>query len=130
MCDDAESSVTPKHSNKCEETPIKLKSKRQKREKESGLEVALQELIEQHKRTWEDVEKDTTEPPVKDGDELFFQSCTQRMKLLKPSLRSYLKMQISQLFFNAENPDAEPLPIMPLPPQMATTIFTIEAPES
>ncbi|KAL8613711.1 hypothetical protein ACOMHN_029803 [Nucella lapillus] len=50
-----------------------------------------------------------------DGDEAFFESCALRIKKMPAQTRSFLKLQISQLFVNAENPYIPPLPITPLP---------------
>lgn len=110
-----------------DEMPVPIKTNRRKKDRQemdSGIENALKGLIQQHKRRWEDMEKAMQEPLVKDGDELFFQSCSERIKRLCPQFRSCLKMQISQLFFNAENPDLIQVPIMPLPSQLTATLST------
>ena len=49
------------------------------------------------------------------AEEAFFESCAFRMKRLPLQTRSFLQLQISQLFVNAENPGLPPVPITPLP---------------
>ena len=39
---------------------------------------------------------------------LFFEHCAKRMKSLQDNVKGALQIQIQQLFFNAENPDAPP----------------------
>ena len=48
-------------------------------------------------------------------EDAFFQTCALRMKKLPAATKSYLQLQITQLFANAENPQLPPLPITPLP---------------
>ncbi|XP_059173931.1 uncharacterized protein LOC131954339 isoform X2 [Physella acuta] len=45
----------------------------------------------------------------------FFESCAMRMEKLPVRCQSYLQLQVSQLFFNAENPDVPPVDIIPIP---------------
>ena len=45
----------------------------------------------------------------KTAEDLFFDSCALRMQKLSPAKKSLLQLQISQLFYNAENPDVFPV---------------------
>ena len=53
----------------------------------------------------------------KGPDDLLFASYAARLGKLPAQIQTYVKLQLSQLFFNAENRDAPPIPITPLPPQ-------------
>ncbi|XP_005094965.1 uncharacterized protein LOC101850874 isoform X2 [Aplysia californica] len=87
-----------------------------KRPREAGstnsVDFAIKELVDM-KRSQCAAEKEEAERDP-DGDEAFFKSCSRRMKKLTPQARSFLKLQISQLFFNAENPTLPPMSITPL----------------
>lgn len=48
-------------------------------------------------------------------EDAFFKSCALRAKKLPFQTRSFLQLQITQLFVNAENPELPPIPITPLP---------------
>ncbi|KAI8738685.1 transcription factor Adf-1 isoform X2 [Biomphalaria glabrata] len=52
---------------------------------------------------------------ARSATQIFFDSCTLRLERLPARTQSFLQFQIAQLFFNAENPDLNPVPIMPLP---------------
>ncbi|XP_013083268.2 uncharacterized protein LOC106068451 isoform X2 [Biomphalaria glabrata] len=52
---------------------------------------------------------------ARSATQIFFDSCTLRLEKLPARTQSFLQFQIAQLFFNAENPDLNPVPIMPLP---------------
>lgn len=55
---------------------------------------------------------------MKDQEDVFFESCALRMKKMDPQTKSYLQLQISTLFCNAENQDRPPIPISPLPQKL------------
>ena len=62
----------------------------------------------------------------RDADDMFFDSCALRCKKLPATTRSFLQLQVSQLFFNAENPHMPQVQITPLPPpQPATQPFCV-----
>uniref|UniRef100_A0A2C9LG74 MADF domain-containing protein n=1 Tax=Biomphalaria glabrata TaxID=6526 RepID=A0A2C9LG74_BIOGL len=52
---------------------------------------------------------------ARSATQIFFDSCALRLEKLPARTQSFLQFQIAQLFFNAENPDLNPVPIMPLP---------------
>ncbi|XP_076434846.1 uncharacterized protein LOC143274803 [Babylonia areolata] len=100
-----------------------------KRQRGAGpdADVAIQNLNSDSKRSRSVTENETADDDP-DGDEAFFLSCSRRIRKFPAQARSFLKLQISQLFFNAENPTLPPLPITPLPPaptaQPSTTTCT------
>ncbi len=61
-------------------------------------------------------------------EDVFFETCTLRMRNLPPSTKSMLQLQISQLFFNAENPDLPPVAITPLPQPSSQTDLNTPVP--
>ena len=94
--------------------------KRAHNEKETGeMESALTELIKEHRKNRDQIESHLKAPQQpkepKSPEEVFFDSCALKIKQLPQQTRSFLQLQISQLFFNAENPNIHPVPITPLP---------------
>lgn len=51
----------------------------------------------------------------KTAEDCFFEGCAIRIRKLNNDVKSLLQLQISQLFFNAENPKLSPQIITPLP---------------
>lgn len=78
---------------------------------------SLCEVIQDKKKNKKDTENRYEKDPIalESAEETFFKSCALRMMKLPPTTRSYLLLQIAQLFFNAENPDVTPVPIINLP---------------
>ncbi|CAL1526524.1 unnamed protein product [Lymnaea stagnalis] len=81
-----------------------------------------QEHRDPYELTWRDHknylgEATVPEPavPNRSAAQVFFESCALRMEKLSPRHQSFLQLQVSQLLFNAENPDVTPLAIIPLP---------------
>ena len=89
-------------------------SRKRKRQDTNDMEEALTALIKQTTQSRDDLDKQLQECHPKTAEDVFFESCALRIKKLPPSVRSFLQLQISQLFINAENPQLQ-IPITPLP---------------
>ena len=98
------------------QSSIKSGTKRRRIAETSGSEIE-QELCNYLKKsanTREALEKQLQERSQKTPEDACFENCALRMKALPPQVKSFLQLQISQLFFNAENPNLQ-VPITPLP---------------
>lgn len=91
----------------------KLKPPKQKRTASSAAggapdvtDKAILKLVEAHTQRAKEPE---------DPEDLFYKNLAIRAKALPPSIRSYVHLQCSQIFFNAENPNNEQIAVMPLP---------------
>ena len=100
----------------------KRPAKKARRGEDSSIDSALQGLIADHRRNQEKVDQLATSNDP-DGDDTFLSSYGNRMKNLPAQTKSFLRLQIAQLFFNAENPDMDPIPVTPLPRITRTTIY-------
>ena len=80
------------------------------------MECALTELIKETTKSKQNLDKQVMGCLQKDADDVFYESCALRSKKLPATTRSFLQLQVSQLFFNAENPLMLPVQITPLPP--------------
>lgn len=76
------------------------------------MERAMLELFEINKK------KQETMSPSSSVD-AFFEFCRLRMRNLDPALQSTRQMQVSQLFYNAENPEMPSQLMVPLPNQLS-----------
>lgn len=77
------------------------------------MEDALTDLIRESTKSRQELDKQMKEE--KTVEDVFFETCVLRMKKLPATMQSFLQLQISQLFLNAENPQLPQLPITPLP---------------
>ncbi|XP_070204455.1 uncharacterized protein [Littorina saxatilis] len=102
------------HSNGTSRRATPSNSQGQKRTFDSGedheTESLLTEMTNNHKKS-----KDDVQPHLRSAEHVFFDNCALRMANLPHETRSYLQLQISHLFFNAENPDWPPVPVISLP---------------
>lgn len=100
-----------------------LDSKPKKKQKtsnsaETELSGSLNDFIIEHKKNSDDFRKQLQRPPVqKTVEECFFDTCVLRMQKLPEATRSLLQLQISQIFFNAENPNLTPVSLTNQQPQ-------------
>ena len=90
-------------------------SKKRKQES-TEKEDALTSMIRESAKSRQEVMKKMNEE--KTVEDVFFETCVLRMKKLPPTTQSFIQLQISQLFVNAENPQLPPIPITPLPTNM------------
>ena len=90
-------------------TQVGRPSSRVAKKNNNPIESALTDLIKIHMENRQEAQDRTAE-------DAFFESCSIRMRNLPPQSRSYLQLQISQLFFNAENPQLPPVQVTPKPP--------------
>ena len=79
----------------------------------SPMEIALTEFIHESRKNR--ARDENVAGAERDPEQLLFDSFALRMKKLPKQVQSFIQLQISQLFFNAENPDLPPIPITPLP---------------
>ena len=90
--------------------PATVGKKRRMRAEADGLEQVLVEFIKDTELTQRDI------LTSKSSDELLFASYAERLKALPRDMQSYVKLQMSQIFFNAENSrNIQPIDITPLP---------------
>ena len=90
--------------------PATVGKKRRMRAEADGLEQVLVEFIKDTELTRRDL------LTSKSSDELLFASYAERLKALPRDMQSYVKLQMSQIFFNAENSrNIQPIDIKPLP---------------
>ena len=91
--------------------PINIKVKKAKRhsERSSFDEAALAEFFKEAKYP-----RESTVIVERDAVNLLFESYAARMKQLPKETQSFVKLQMSQIFFNAENPTMQ-MPISELP---------------
>ncbi len=81
------------------------------------MEDALTSMIGESAKSRQEVMKNMNQE--KTVEEVFFETCILRMKKLPSTTKSFVQLQISQLFINAENPHLPQIPITPLPTNMA-----------
>ena len=97
-----------------DEREVKSVKKAPKRKESKDLIACMYEDFKKKQQEIQDTKNNLLESSP---EGLFFEHCAKRMKSLQDNVKGALQIQIQQLFFNAENPDAPPLPIMPLPLQ-------------
>ncbi|KAK7087675.1 uncharacterized protein [Littorina saxatilis] len=102
------------HSNDTSKRVTSSISRGQKRTLDGGYdhetESPFAEIVKNHKSFRDDIHS-----PPRSAEHVFFDSYALRMANLPHETRSYLQLQISQLFFNAENPGRPPVPVISLP---------------
>ena len=87
----------------------------------TNLESPRTEFIHETTTSKQNVDRQMMCCRHKDADDMFFDSCALRFKKLPATTRSFLQLQVSQLFFNAENPQMPQVQITPLPPTLPVT---------
>ena len=83
------------------------------------MEDALTDLIRESTKSRQELDRQIKEQ-IKEQravEDVFFETCALRMKKLPATMKSFLQLQITQLFLNAENPQLPQIPITPLPTQ-------------
>ena len=78
----------------------------------SSLAKMLSGMVCRHKKNQDTLERQMTADP--ELEEHYFRSCAARIKKLSPSKASFLQIQITQLFYNAEHPFKQ-IPVTPFP---------------
>ena len=94
----------------CKRRPSTVQSQM---EEDPSLEAALTGFISQSTKTRQLLANQSAE-------ELSFAGFAHRFQKLPKPIQSYVHLQISQIFFNAENRNVPPTPIIQLPPVVAT----------
>lgn len=99
----------------------KWKKMKKNRMMEDSFEKAIINVYEQQKKATDE----------RDEIDSFFESCTLRVRKLTPQFRSFVQYQISQILFNAENPQMQqPLMQLPVSQQPASPLNAMSAPIS
>ncbi|KAI0223772.1 hypothetical protein LSAT2_025097 [Lamellibrachia satsuma] len=93
-----------------------IRSKKRRKCDKNDMECALTELIKETTKSKQNLDKQVMGCLQKDADDVFYESCALRSKKLPATTQSFLQLQVSQLFFNAENPLMLPVQITPVPP--------------
>ena len=109
--------------------PQKRGRKRPSSRETSEMESALSELIKEHRQSRIEL-KQRAPDTQESAEDAFFECCAIRSQKLSPTIRSYIQLQITQIFLNAENTNLPPVPITPLPtmyqPEVYPTSMTQE----
>ena len=98
-------------------TPKAIQSTKRKNEKKIDGEIAG--LLEESKKARKEIERHLKEK--RSVADAFFESCALRMEKLPQKIQSFVQLQISQIFINAENPTLQ-MQITPLPQHIANNI--------
>lgn len=90
--------------------------------KENCIKTAIDGLIEQHKKNRKELDSQMTDPTTAFCVEDLQNLCRKDEKL-SPQISSYPQLQISRLFFNAENPTAVTNPTITYTHKYTTSIY-------
>lgn len=124
LSDHSRASIAP--TSTIESTSIRKRSRRRSAtpEGDRALKNALTGFISQTSKTRQE---QLTEKSARDPEDLQFSCFAMRLKKLPSQIQSLVQLQISQLFFNAENRDLPPVPITPLPPVVPQAHYQSQA---
>ena len=106
-------------------TPKPKQSTKRKNDKKIEGEIAC--LLEESKKARKEIERHLNEK--RSVADAYFESCALRMEKLPQEMQSFVQLQISQIFINAENPTLQ-LPITPLPYHITNIQQHITTPRS
>ena len=95
---------------------MQARNSKKRKQESTEMEDALTSMIRESAKSRQEVMK--TMNQEKTVEDVFFETCVLRMKKLPPTTQSFIQLQISQLFVNAENPQLPPIQITPLPTNM------------
>lgn len=108
-------STTPSTSaGRADKTP-KRSGKRQPTGETSSIEDALVNFINESRNNSGNTETDS--------DDLLFMNYAKRTKTLPKEVQTFIKLQMSQLFFNVENRSGIQIPITPLPQELVPSLL-------
>lgn len=90
-----------------------------KKLEENSMEAILADLVDEYKTD----RRESVSKPEKTEEVLFFECCAKKIEKFPENIRSVIMMQISQIFFNAENPNSQiNLVQLPMPAYTSTPV--------